>query len=252
MSEIILPTKKTAPTAVSPENLMIFSKPKVGKTSLLAALDDCLLLDLESGSKYIEAMRMEATDIAGIKAIGEAIKAQNNPYKYVAIDTVTKLEDLCIPYAEQLYSKSPMGKNWFKEGDGGKAKYGTIIGMPDGAGYYWLRLAFTKVTDYISTWAPTTIFLGHVKDVMLEKDGANFSAMDIDLTGKLKRITAAHVDAIGYLYRKGSKKNILSFKTAGDVTCGARPEHLKNKEIVISELDDNGKVITHWDQIFID
>ena len=145
-----------------------------------------------------------------------------------------------------------MGKNWFKEGDGGKAKYGTIIGMPDGAGYYWLRLAFTKVTDYISTWAPTTIFLGHVKDVMLEKDGANFSAMDIDLTGKLKRITAAHVDAIGYLYRKGSKKNILSFKTAGDVTCGARPEHLKNKEIVISELDEDGKLITHWNQIFID
>jgi hypothetical protein len=110
MSEIILPTKKTAPTAVSPENLMIFSKPKVGKTSLLAALDDCLLLDLESGSKYIEAMRMEATDIAGIKAIGEAIKAQNNPYKYVAIDTVTKLEDLCIPYAEQLYSNLHLQK----------------------------------------------------------------------------------------------------------------------------------------------
>ena len=87
---------------------------------------------------------------------------------------------------------------------------------------------------------------------MLEKDGANFSAMDIDLTGKLKRITAAHVDAIGYLYRKGSKKNILSFKTAGDVTCGARPEHLKNKEIVISELDEDGKLITHWNQIFID
>lgn len=251
MSEIKLPNEKIAATCVSPENIIIFSKPKVGKTSLLAALDNCLLLDLEKGSKYIEAMRVEASSVDDIKAIGEAIKAEGYPYDYCAVDTITKLEEIVLPYAEQLYSKSPMGKNWFKE-NGGKSKYGNIIGLPDGAGYYWSRTAFTKVIDYISTWAPRTIFLGHVKDIVLEKEGANFSALDLDLTGKLKRITAAHADAIGYLYRKGKDKNILSFKTAGDITCGARPPHLKNKEIVISELNENNELVTHWDEVYID
>jgi hypothetical protein len=143
-----------------------------------------------------------------------------------------------------------MGKNWFNPG-GGKEKYGNILGMPEGAGYFWTRQAFTKVIEYISTWAPYVIFVGHVKDTQLEKAGGTFNALDLDLTGKLKRITTSNSDAIGYLYRKGNK-NILSFKTNDDVACGARPSHLSNAEIVISEIDENGEYLTHWDKVFID
>ena len=56
-------------------------------------------------------------------------------------------------------------------------------------------------------------------------------------------------DAIGYLYRKGNQ-NILSFKTTDDVACGARPQHLSNQEIVLTERDENGKLIAHWDRIY--
>jgi hypothetical protein len=247
---IVLPTTKVAPEVKSPQNLIIFSKPKTGKTSLLATLDDCLILDLEGGTKYLNAMKVEAKTFEEIREIGKAIKDAGNPYKYVAVDTITALEDMIIPYAEILYSKSPMGKNWFNPG-GGKEKYGTILGMPEGAGYFWTRQAFTKVIDYIQTWAPRVIFIGHVKDTQLEKEGSSFSSMDLDLTGKLKRITTSNSDAIGYLYRKG-KKNILSFNTKDEVACGARPEHLSNQEIIVSEIDEDGNYITHWDKIYID
>jgi hypothetical protein len=53
------------------------------------------------------------------------------------------------------------------------------------------------------------------------------------------------------LYRKGNQ-NILSFKTTDDVGCGARPDHLKNVEIVISEINEEGEITTHWDKVFID
>lgn len=250
MSEIVLPTARSKPDVKNPKNLIIFSKPKTGKTSLIAALDNCLLIDLEKGSDYVSAMKMKAESIEDIKKIGKAIKKAGNPYKFIAVDTITALEEMCIPYAEQLYSQSPMGKNWFAE-NGGKAKYGNILGLPEGSGYYWLRIGFIKVIDYIMTWAPHIILLGHVKDTMLEKDGVNVSIKELDLTGKLKRITTSNSDAIAYLYRKGDQ-NILSFKTADDVGCGARPEHLKNAEIVISEIDENGEYITHWDKVFID
>jgi hypothetical protein len=247
---IVLPTKKVAPQSMSPKNLIIFSKPKTGKTSVLSKLDNCLILDLEGGTKYLEAMKVDAKSVDEIKQIGKAIKDAEYPYKYVAVDTITALEEMIVPYAEILYSKSPMGKNWFNPG-GGKEKYGNILGMPEGAGYFWTRQAFTKVMDYISTWAPHVIFVGHVKDTQLEKAGGTFNALDLDLTGKLKRITTSNSDAIGYLYRKGNK-NILSFKTNDDVACGARPSHLSNQEIVISEIDEDGNYITHWDKVFID
>ena len=117
--------------------------------------------------------------------------------------------------------------------------------------YPWLREAFTKVVDYMKSWAPRIILVGHVKDVVLEKNGSEFSSMDLDLTGKLKRITSSQSDAIGYLFRKGDK-NVLSFKTSDEISCGARPEHLRNKELILSEINEEGKVITHWNNIYID
>jgi hypothetical protein len=141
-----------------------------------------------------------------------------------------------------------MGKNWLTDG---KPKYSTILSLPNGAGYPYLREAFTKVVNYIQTWAPRTILVGHVKDTVLEKNGSEFNSLDLDLTGKLKRITASNSDSIGYLYRKG-KKNILSFKTSDEIACGARPKHLRDEEIVLSELTEEGDVITHWDKIYID
>jgi len=248
MSEIVLPMTKVSAETKSPKNLIIFSKPKVGKTTLLSQLENCLILDLEDGSDYVDAIKLKARSIDDIRAIGKAIKEAGYPYKYVAVDTITALEELCIPFAEDLYSKSSMGKNWFTDG---KPKYGSILNMPNGAGYPWLREAFTKVVDYLKTWAPRIILVGHVKDVVLDKNGSEFNALDLDLTGKLKRITSSQSDAIGYLFRKGNK-NILSFKTTDEISCGARPEHLRNKEVVLSELNDEETLATFWQNIYID
>ena len=246
-----------AVTSRNPRSLLIFSKPKVGKTELLAQLPDSLLLDTEKGSEFVAAQKLVVNSIADIREVGEAVFAAGNPYKRVGIDTVTSLEELCISYAEEIYASTPMGKNWFQqnaagEWTGGKANYKTIIGLPDGAGYNYLRQAMEKALNYIKSWAPETILVGHVKDTQLEKNGAVFNSLDLDLTGKLKRIVSSQCDAIGYLYRKGNQ-NILSFKTTDDIACGARPLHLRDQEIVVSEIDKaTGVVTTHWDRIYID
>lgn len=244
--KFVLPTAPSAPETQNPKNLIIFSKPKVGKTELLAGLENCLIIDLENGTDYVSAMKIKASSIKDIKAIGKAILEANKPYKYIAVDTITALEEMCIPFAEQLYSNTPMGKNWFTKG---KAEYGSILNMPQGAGYPYLREAFTKVIDYIKTLAPHVILVGHVKDTVIDKNGTDVNALELDLTGKIKRITCANSDAIGYLYRKG-KENILSFNTTDDIACGARPIHLRNQEFVISEMTDKG-VKTHWDKVYI-
>ena len=237
---IVLPTKKVKAERVNPKRLIIYSKPKTGKTTAFAGLEDNLILDLENGADYVEALKVKITSLQELLDAGKAIKAAGNPYKYVTIDTVTALEDMVMPLAIKLYRATSMGKNY--DGD-------NVLSLPNGAGYLYLRQAFFQVLDFIDTLAPHIILSGHIKDKQVDDKGEMVLAANIDLTGKIKSLICANADAIGYMYRKGNK-TILSFKTSEEVTCGARPEHLRNQEIVITESTD-GVLNTSWDKVFI-
>ena len=238
---IVLPTKKVGPQRVNPKRLIIYSKPKTGKTSAFAGLDENLIIDLENGSDYVEALKIQVSSLQELLDAGKAIKAAGNPYKYVTIDTVTALEDMVGPLAIKLYRQTSMGKNY--DGD-------NILSLPNGAGYLYLRQAFFQVLDFIDTLAPHIILAGHIKDKQVDDKGEMVLAANIDLTGKIKSLICANADAIGYMYRKGNK-TILSFKTSEEVTCGARPEHLRNEEIVVSEMNEKGELEFHWDKIYV-
>lgn len=115
-----------------------------------------------------------------------------------------------------------------------------------------MREAFFKILDYIESLVPddgSIILLGHLKDKLIETNGKEVSSVDLDLSGKIKSIVCAKADAIGLLSRKGDKV-ILNFKTSEEVTCGARPAHLKNKELVLTEIID-GELVEHWNDVFI-
>lgn len=254
MSEIKLPTEPTISEDQNPTVLAIISKPKIGKTSLLAGLPNCLILDFEKGSKFVKAMKVNIESIDDLSNLANLINEAGFPYDYIGVDTLSSLEDLCESYAEVLYSRTPMGKYWFTAKNAGeksgKERYGGILSLPEGGGYYFLRLSFQKVLELIKKLAPRVILMGHIKDVFLEKDDTKVASVEIDMSGKLKKIVAKESDVIGYLHRK-KNQNILSFKTTDDVICGARAEHISNQEIIVSEKI-NGKIYTYWDKIFLD
>jgi hypothetical protein len=237
---IVLPTSKVKAERVNPKRLIIYSKPKTGKTTAYAGLEDNLIIDLENGSDYVEALKVKVSSLQELLDTGKAIKAAGNPYKFVTIDTVTALEDMIMPLAIKLYRATAMGKNF--DGD-------TVVTLPNGAGYLYIRQAFFQVLDFIDTLAPTIILSGHIKDKVVDDKGEMVMSANIDLTGKIKSLICANADAIGYMYRKGNQ-TILSFKTSEEVTCGARPEHLRNQEIVISEMIDD-VLSTSWEKVFI-
>jgi hypothetical protein len=236
---IVLPTKKVKADRVNPKRLIVYSKPKTGKTTAFAGLDDNLIIDLENGADYVEAMKVKANNLQELKEVGKAIKEAGYPYQYITIDTVTALEDMVMPLAINLYKQTPMGKNY--SGD-------SILTLPNGAGYLYVRQAFFQVLDFIDTLAPHIILSGHIKDKQVDDKGEMVMSANIDLTGKIKSLICANADAIGYMYRKGNE-TILSFKTNEEVTCGARPEHLRNEEIVISEMKE-GKLKTYWNKVY--
>lgn len=245
-----LPKAKIPALYKSPRKMLIYSAPKVGKTTTGAMLDNALILDLENGSDFVDALKVTINSISDIRAYGEEILKQGKPYSYGIVDTTTKLEEMVLPMAAKMYRDTPMGKNWGKLPDGKDDPTANILSLPNGGGYLYLRESYNRVTAYIDTLFPRLIYFGHLKDKVLEKNGKEVSAKDIDLTGKIRNIACANADAIGYMYREGNQ-TIISFKTTQEVICGARPEHLRNQEIVVLEQID-GKFISHWDRIYID
>lgn len=237
-----LPLVKNTLARKSPKLLIIYSPPKVGKTSLLAELDNCLIADLEEGTDHVSAMAVKVKSYKELHQLCEEVKKANRPYLYGALDTTTALEDMVMPLALWLYQQTAMGKTYT----------GNILALPNGGGYLYLREAFKMMLDKFKECFDRVILLGHIKDKMIEKAGKEVSAKDIDLTGKLRQIVCANADAIGYLYRE-KNQNILSFQTSEELICGARPVHLRNKKIVISEYDEAAdRVTAYWEKIYID
>jgi hypothetical protein len=237
---IILPTKKVKVERVNPKRLIIYSKPKTGKTTAFAGLKNNLILDLENGSEYVEALKVKINNLQELLDAGKAIKDADKPYDYVTVDTVTALEAMVMPLAIKQYRKTPMGKNY----DGTD-----VTTLPNGAGYLYIRQAFFQVLDFIDTLAPHIILSGHIKDKVVDDKGEMVMSANIDLTGKIKSLICANADAIGYMYRKGNQ-TVVNFKNNDGVTCGARPDHLRNEEIVISEMNQKGEIKTHWNKIY--
>lgn len=236
---IKLPTKKVSATQVNPKRLVIYGKPKSGKTRAFSELEGNLLIDLENGSDYVDAIKLKANNLNELRLIGEQIKANNRPYKIITIDTITILEDMVKPLALKLYKSTSMGKNF--EGD-------DVLKLANGAGYMYLREAFFQVLNYIDTLADHVILSGHIKEKQIDDKGELVMAANIDLSGKLKSLICSQADAIGYLFRRGNQ-TFISFKANDEITCGARPDHLKNQEILLAEEID-GKYQTYWNKIY--
>ena len=134
-----LPQKKVKATRVNPKKLIIFSQPKNGKTSCLAELEDNLIIDLEKGTSFVDALKIdvitdaESQNVSPLDILKSTIKELNevknkigrNPYKRITIDTVSILEELVLPMANDFYRNSTLGANWMGN---------DVRKLPNGAG----------------------------------------------------------------------------------------------------------------------
>jgi hypothetical protein len=238
-----LPTGKSGVTRQSPRFMIIFSKPKSGKTTAISLLEGNLLIDLEKGAGFVDATKVEANSIQELLKWADLIEAEGKPYKYITLDTATALEDeIIMPLAIKIYRNTPMGKTY--DGD-------DLRKLPNGAGYLYIREAFKYVVDRFTNLCDTLILTAHCVEKQIDKEGKEMFELEMDLSGKLKRVMASKADAIGFLYRS-ENKTYLNFNGGGDTIIEARSPHLTNKTFLLVEKDiETGVFTNNWDQIFI-
>lgn len=240
----VLPTraKPVAPVRIGPKILIIYSLPKVGKTEALVELaekQDCLILDGESGTQTYQTTAVQIGSIPEIHGVVKQIDAEGAaraqqgktgmemfPYKFLALDTLDKLEELAEWYATAKFKETTIGKNF---------KGASVLELPQGGGYYYLRMAMTEVVDMLASRCPYLILIVHVKEkIMLDKANTEVKVNDISLTGKLSSILCAKADAIGYMYRDNKGVKRISFNTYDGAVMGARQKYLAGKDMEFS------------------
>lgn len=266
---IELPTERRPIQQYNPRLLVLFGKPKSGKSTLMASLDNNLIIDLEDGYKALSVMSVVAKDAYALfdvkKALAEAMEKTGGkyPYKFITIDNATRLEEIALPYAAAMYRKTTMGASWgllkdprtglTKKDEKGKNVIdpnADVRLLPQGAGYLYLRKAVRELIDMFKPFCETLILVAHVKDRQINKNGKEMSEMAVDLAGKLGDIICGEADAIGYIYRDG-KNTVVSFEGGDNTIREARPIHLRGKSFIVATSDDSNNVNVDMSKLFL-
>jgi len=238
-----LPKVKIPAEHKDPKYLIMFGLPKVGKTTIVAQLPKCLIVDLEKGSTYVEAYKVKASNYVELFEIAKALRANPGQYNFVALDTVTALEDIALPYANKLYRNTPMGVNFDPKEN--------ILKLPNGAGYLYFRQAMEEIIGWFTNAVQNVILIGHVKEKSLNEKGTEMNVIDLDVTGKMGRILSSLSDAICYVYRDPETNELYAnFGASASVLSGSRLDNLSGQTILLSKKEKDGTIKTYWENIY--
>tara|TARA_R100000734_G_C3319146_1_gene114399 strand:- start:2588 stop:3256 length:669 start_codon:yes stop_codon:yes gene_type:complete len=204
----------------NPKTMLLYGAPKVGKTTMLSKLDNCLIIDTEQGANMVEGYietannRKELMDI-----LKEA--TDGHEFDYVAIDTIDKVAD----WAEKAVCE--------------EESVSAIQDLAFGKGFAMARDKVLNTIKYLRQIFPHVIIIGHRKWAQaVVESKAIVQPESLDLTGKLKNMIMADCDAIGYVFRDDKGKLKITFNSNESLEAGSRCDHLKGKEI-----DFNWKLI---------
>lgn len=263
-----LPKVRSEVVDYNPGFIILGGTPKSGKSTLMASLDNNLIIDCENGYRALSVMKVQARTAKDLFDIARAVKQEidnNNgtfPYRFITIDNASRVEEMSLPFAASLYRKTQMGANWGKKlgPDGRPLKDANnkpiddpradVRTLPNGAGYLYLRQAVKQVIDMFKPLCETLILITHVKDKTITRNNVEMSEMSIDLAGKLGDIICGEADAIGLVYRD-KNKTYISFEGGDNVIREARPAHLRGKKFCVITSDEDDNITVDMSKIFI-
>lgn len=259
---IVIPTEPHEPET-NMSSCILFGKEKCGKTTALSELENCLIVDTEKGTCKLKALALQVPETLGpvgkmqwLKKLGNQLLEDGKKYDYIAIDTLSEVNDWAEWSGTYRYMNSTQGKsfNRVKDERGNPIKGGSFLDpqdddyqsvhtLPDGNGYKWSRDEVLKIFELFGKVARKCVFyVCHIEDKFIGLADAKdqVAPKQLALTGKLRDMLPRKVDAIGYVY---NEKGVLKVNFTGDESKlgGNRAKHLRGY---------NGPL--EWSKIFIE
>lgn len=218
-----LPTSRIAPARRNPKLLTLFGQSKVGKTTTLSQLENCLILDTEQGTDFVSAMKVQVNNLNELMSTMKAIRDSDHKYDYIALDT---LDNMVF---------------WVEHAICAENKVKQIGDIPFGGGYAQVRDRVITLINRLKSLSPHLILIGHRKKTLIGSDSVEVNTSSLDLSGKLKNLVMADSDAIGFVYRDEEGNLKVTFEASAEIEAGSRCEHLR------------GNVVDfEWKNIYID
>ena len=212
---------KRKPLTKNPRVLLLYGAPKVGKTTVLSKLADCLVIDTEQGSHMLEGY------FHGVNSKEDLLQfykdaSEKHTYKYFALDTIDKIVEWTVKDVKR------------------ECCVDDIADLPYGKGFGMVRDRTMNNIKKLLTLCPNVIIVGHRKTATAVDNSTAVEPESLDLSGKLKNQLMALCDAVGYMFRDDEDNLTVSFKSAKAIEAGSRCDHLRGE---IFEFD--------WNKIYI-
>lgn len=229
-----LPTQRLKAKTMDPRLITIFGQSKVGKSTMLSGLPNCLIIDTEQGTDFLDGMIVQINSMYELRQLPQAIANTNHQYDFGAIDTI----DQVVSWVEK---EIVLEYNQEQRNRGMNQKINDVSEIPYGAGFALVRNKVMRVIAALKASFPKLILVGHRKKTIIGENKVEFSSSSLDLTGKLRNLICADSDAIGYVFRDKQNDLKISFQTSDELEVGSRCDHLR------------GKVLNfQWDLIYPD
>ena len=208
--------KKVKRKAVSqnPKTMLLYGAPKVGKTTALSQLEDCLIIDTENGANMVDGYIETVSNREELISLLQEAK-EGHEYKYAAIDTIDKI----AIWAEKAICE--------------QENVTAIADLAFGKGFGMVREKVLNTVNILKEIFPHVIIIEHRKWAKAIVDSkAIVEPESLDLTGKLKNMLMADCDAIGYVYRnEENSKLMVTFQANEALEAGSRSPHLRGKDV---------------------
>ena len=244
---IILPDEKQKKLLTEPTVFLFYGLEKIGKTTIASELPNCLHVDLERGTKYVDTARINCESWEELIAIKEAVLAREKRYDFIVLDTLTAMETYCRKLATETYMGTNQGKNFNRDKTGKVLpidEWNDVIDALGQNGYLYIFNAWRKMMDTVMEMTqeskypdnPTRLILiGHMRDKYIDPNSPTstnkVSTKELDLTGKLKAITLqSYADSIAKCSRDKLGNLIFNFQAGDeDVSAGSRVGPINQK-----------------------
>ena len=223
--------ERNAPrTGWRPFILLLYGMPKVGKTTLAASfspsgIDGSLILDTENGSNEIDCNRIQ---VSSLSELNQALNlAYKSDFSTIAVDSLDEI----YRWAEDKTVKTLNAKL--------KVSHSAVEEFGYGVGYAVARKAMLDIITKLHVFksvGKTVLLISHQKQATNETDTEK--SRTVDLPGKLSRMIAAIVDAIGLITvtkdKDGQLHRWISFKPYDQIDAGCRLRELAGKDLPFS------------------